>query len=124
MRKLVVEDDVEQGTVNLHSAVVMDEAQFAEFVHEEVHSTAGGAHQFGQCFLRYIRYRRFRLPVLAILREQQQRAGQPLLGGIEKLIHQIRLHFQVTFQHVGDESVSKCLISVKRLLHLFLLDNH
>ena len=34
--RLIVEDDVEKGDVDLHFAVVFDEAQVSEFVHKEV----------------------------------------------------------------------------------------
>jgi len=31
---LIVEDDIEEGTVHVHPAVVVNEAQFAELIHE------------------------------------------------------------------------------------------
>jgi hypothetical protein len=33
--KLVVQNDVEKGTMNVQSAVVVKEPQFAELIHEE-----------------------------------------------------------------------------------------
>jgi hypothetical protein len=35
---LFVQDDSEEGIVHLNLAVVLDEAQFPEFVHEEIDS--------------------------------------------------------------------------------------
>ena len=37
---LVVQDDIEKGTVHTHSAVVVNETQFAELVHVSEASTA------------------------------------------------------------------------------------
>jgi hypothetical protein len=36
--QLFVQDDTEEGIVHLNLAVVLDEAQFPEFVHEEIDS--------------------------------------------------------------------------------------
>ena len=38
--------DVQQGTVHLHpAAVIVDESQFSEFVHEEIHPAPGRTHK-------------------------------------------------------------------------------
>jgi len=42
-----VQNYIEQGAVNLQSAIVANEAQFPEPVHEEGHSRTGGAHHLG-----------------------------------------------------------------------------
>ena len=42
-RRLIVENDVEQRAVYLDRAVVFDEAELAEAVHEETYARAGGA---------------------------------------------------------------------------------
>src|SRR4029077_15090155 len=41
--RLVVQDDVQQRAVDFDTAVVFDEAQFAELVHEEIHPRSRGA---------------------------------------------------------------------------------
>ena len=43
-----MEDDVEEGTVDVHSAVIVDEAQFAELIHEETDAGPCGADHLGQ----------------------------------------------------------------------------
>jgi hypothetical protein len=41
-----VKYDIQQGTVHLHSAtVIVDESQFCEFVHEEIHAAPGRTHK-------------------------------------------------------------------------------
>ena len=60
--------------MNLQSAVVVDETQFAELVHEKVDATAGGAHQLGECLLRNCRHGRLGHTFFAILPQKQQRS--------------------------------------------------
>ena len=59
--------------------------------------------------------------VFAITRKQQQRASQPLLGGIEELIDQILLKPNVPRKHVGNEegSASACSSWRTRLISFF-----
>ena len=46
-----------------------------------------------------------RLVLLAVARQQQQRARQPLLAGVEELIDQVLFDPDVARQHVRDEPV-------------------
>jgi len=43
---LVVQDNTQKRGVNVESAVVLDESQFSEFVHEEIHAGARCANHF------------------------------------------------------------------------------
>src|SRR3979411_2383993 len=72
--RLIAQHGVEQRTVNLDFAVVVDEALFAEFVHEEADPGARGADHFGQGFLTECDRDRLAPPFLAQIREQQQPA--------------------------------------------------
>ena len=47
-RPLVVEDDIQEGTVNLQAAVIFDEAQLPKLVHEETHPGSRCPDHFGQ----------------------------------------------------------------------------
>lgn len=49
--ELFVQDNTKQGTMDLQSAVVFDEAELPEFVHEVVYSRARRANHFRQRFL-------------------------------------------------------------------------
>ena len=63
MGNLVMENDIEEGTVHVHPAVVANEAQFSELVHEVTDAGACRADQLGECFLTDLRDHRFRLAV-------------------------------------------------------------
>ena len=54
-RNLLVEHDVEQRTVNLQPAVIVNEAQLSESIHEEVNSCPSRTDHFRQSFLAYFR---------------------------------------------------------------------
>jgi hypothetical protein len=87
-RALLVEDKREQGLVYLNpAAVVFNEAQLSEFVHEEIHARTRRADDLRQNLLGYIRQFAFwlmlRCPVAA---EHEQRPGQAFLTRIEELI--------------------------------------
>ena len=60
--------------MHLQSAVVMDEPQFAEFIHEKIHAAARRPHHPRQRFLRNHRHRWLRRSLPAVLRQQQQRS--------------------------------------------------
>src|SRR5580692_10685615 len=49
--RLVVEDQVQQRGVDLDAAIVLDQAELAELVHEEADARARRADHLGQCFL-------------------------------------------------------------------------
>jgi hypothetical protein len=50
-RSLIVKNDIQKGTVDLATllvvTVILNEAQFPELVHKEVHPAARCTHQFG-----------------------------------------------------------------------------
>jgi len=84
-----VENDIQQRTVDLQSAVVMDETQLPEAVHEKAHSRAGSADHLGQGFLTDLRNHGFWHALLAEMSEQQKDAGQSFFAGVKKVIDQI-----------------------------------
>jgi hypothetical protein len=88
---LLVEDNTQEGIVDLDLAVVSDEAQFSEFVHEQIDSRPRCTNHLCQHLLRYFGKHLLRLARRAITREQQQSARQPFLGGVEQLVYQVLL---------------------------------
>src|SRR5580700_833619 len=73
-RPSVVNDDGEEGRVDLEAAVVFDEAKLLELVHEEVHAGPRRPDHFGERLLRYSRQQPLRMILISVAREQQQRA--------------------------------------------------
>ena len=86
---LIVQDYAQERSVDVEPAVVPDESQLSEFVHEEIHAGARCADHFGERLLRYFGEHLFGFVFPAIASKQQQSASQPLLAGIKKLIDQI-----------------------------------
>src|SRR5882762_7236997 len=59
--KLVVQNDVEEGTVNMQAVVVVNEAELPEFIHKETDSRPRCADHFGERFLADLRHDRLGL---------------------------------------------------------------
>src|SRR5690606_21011636 len=85
----VVEHEAQQRALDLDAAVVFDESQLAELVHEKIHTRTRRAHHLGKRLLREFRQRSLGLIVAAVPGEQQQGAGQALLARIEQLVDQV-----------------------------------
>ena len=82
--------------MDLKSAiVVLNEAEFPEFIHEKVDSGARCANHFRQHLLGNFGKHLFWLGFLAVPSEQQKSPRQPFLARIEKLIDQILLDSDV-----------------------------
>ncbi len=71
--------------MNLKSTIVMNEAEFPEFVHEKIDPCARCANHFRQHLLRYFGKHLLRLGFLAVASEQQKSPSQPFLAGVKKL---------------------------------------
>jgi hypothetical protein len=88
----LLQDRVQQRTVNLYSAVVADEAQFSEFVHEGTDAGSRRADHLRQRPLIETCVDGLRAALLAEIGEQQKQTRKSLLAGIEELIDQIRFN--------------------------------
>jgi hypothetical protein len=63
----------------------LDEAQFSEFVHEEIDPGPRRANHLCQHFLRNFRKHFSRLAWLAMARKEQQNSRRPFLAGVKEL---------------------------------------
>src|SRR6202140_5108323 len=95
-RRLLMQDNTQQGSVDVNTTIVLNEAQFLEFFHEKIDPGARGPDHFCQSLLRHFGKPLFRLALLAILSEQQKSASQPLFAGVKKLVDQILLDADVS----------------------------
>jgi hypothetical protein len=67
---LIVQDRIQQRTMDFNLHIVVDEAKLAEFVHEEADAGPGRANHFGQGFQADIGNDRLRTTLLAKIRQQ------------------------------------------------------
>src|SRR5258708_30761386 len=121
----VVEDDTEEGIVDVNLAVRTDEAQFVEFLHEKIDARAGGANHLREHLLGDFGKHALRMALRAIAGKQQQSARQAFLGGVEELVYQVFLDSNVSGKHITDEAVGELVLLVEHASHLaFLNDEH
>ena len=105
-------------------SVIINEAQFPKPVHEKANPRATCAHHLRQSFLTEFGDSNLRLSILAEASQQEQKASQSFLTGIEKLVNQIRFVPDIPGQQVCHEYIGKCLFPVKPFRHGLLVDPH
>src|SRR5579862_3579278 len=109
----------------MNLTIVLDEAQFTEFIHEKIDSRPRRPDHLGQRLLGYFGERLLEIAWLSITREQQESASQAFFAGVEELVYQILFHANVSCQHVSNEPVGKFVFPVKYSNHLaFSNDEH
>jgi hypothetical protein len=119
-----VEDNGKERVVDVDlAAVVVDEAELAEFVHEEIYAGPRGAYHLGEGLLRNFGQRFLRIAGGTVTREEQQSAREAFLAGIEELVDQIFFDADVARQHVSDEPVGELVLFVEHTNHFVLFDN-
>src|SRR5688572_15423315 len=99
-----MEYDAEQRGFHLDAAVVLDEPQFPELVHEEVDAAPRGPDDLGQRFLRQFWHDALGRTVFgSVTRKEQQGPGQPFLDRVEEMVDQVLLDAKVPLEHVRQE---------------------
>jgi hypothetical protein len=68
--RLLVQDNTQERSIDLKPAVVLDESELSEFVHEKIDPGTGCADHFRQRFLRHFREYSVGLVFLAITGQQ------------------------------------------------------
>src|SRR5947209_16391176 len=104
---LIPQYDAQQRIVDLEVAVIVDEAQLPELVHEGVYPGPGRADNFRQRLLADLRGDRLRRAFLAEVGEEKERAGQTLLARIEQLVGEVLLDAAVARQQMGHEQLAE-----------------
>src|ERR1700732_736938 len=103
---LVVQNDIQQWTVDFDAAVaavVVNKTEFSKFVHEKTHPGAGRADHIRKRLLADFREDRLRFLVLAKIRQQQEQPGKTFLTRIEQLIDEVCLDADGPREKMGNE---------------------
>ena len=66
-----MQDDFEEGFIDRDFTVVLDETEFPEFVHEEIHARTGGADHVGESLLGYFLQNLLGLVLFAVAGQEQ-----------------------------------------------------
>jgi hypothetical protein len=104
---LVVQNNIQERLLDVNPAVVFDETQFPEFVHEEINPGPCCANHLRQRLLRYFGKFPLRLTLFSIVREQQKSPRQPFLARVKELIDQILLDSDTPRKHVLNEVIGE-----------------
>src|ERR1700730_9394880 len=105
--RLVVQNDIQQGTVDFDAAVVVNKTQFSEFVHEKTHAGPGRSDHLRKRLLADFREDRLRFLFLAKVRQQQEQPGKTFLTRIEQLIDEVCLDADGPIQKMGNEHLGE-----------------
>src|SRR6202043_2252411 len=81
--RIVVQDHVQQGIMDLDFSVVFDKTQFAEFVHEEAHTRSGRANHLRKRFLTESSHDRLWPAFLAEICKEKEKPGETLFARIK-----------------------------------------
>src|SRR5437879_11202254 len=104
---LVVQDNAQQGAADLQVAIVVDEAELPELVHEDVHTRAGRTDDLRQRFLTDLRRDRLWPARLAEIGQNEECSSQALFAGVEQLVDKILLDAAVAGQQMSGEELGK-----------------
>src|SRR5579875_3605234 len=107
--------------MNLKSAVVGNETQFAELIHKEAHARACRTNDLGKCFLTYFWNNEFRFSFFPKVGEKQKNPCESFLTGIKELIHKILFNANVAGEHISQEQCREVGLCVKQTVECFLL---
>jgi hypothetical protein len=118
-----VQDNTQQRSIYLQPAVVFDEAHLLKSIHEKIDARARSTNHFRERLLRYFGKHPVDLIQLAIAGQQQKRARQPLLAGVEKLVDQVLLDPDIASKHIGDKAIGKRTFRMEQSEHFAVLDH-
>ncbi len=122
-RSLVVQDDVDRRTLNMHpGSVVFNDAQLPKAIEKETDSGAGCADHFGESFLAHFRDEENWFRFLTKVGEQQEKTSQRSFAGIEEMIHQVCFHSNVPGEQVGEKAHGKFRVLMEEVQD-FLFSN-
>jgi hypothetical protein len=109
-----VQNEVQEGLLNLHLAVVFDQTQLSKLVHEKIHAAPGRANYLSEGLLVHQYGYRVRTKVVAIVGQQQKSPCQPHLAGIEQLVDQVCFNSGGPGQKMAEKVVGKFRILMQQ----------
>ena len=114
---LFVQDEIQQGTMNFDTAIVMNETQFSKSVHEKTHTGSGCSDHLRECLLADLRDYRLRLAFLAKVRQQQEQPGKAFFARIEQLIDKVGFDTEVSAKEMRNEHLGECRFLMDHAKH-------
>ncbi len=108
--------------MNADAAVVFDEAEFAEAVHEEADAGAGGADHFGEGFLGDFGDEGLLFAGFSEFGHEEEDSGEAFFAGVEELIDEIGLGSHAAGEEKGEEQVGEGVLFVHDADHLGAVD--
>ncbi len=105
--KLIQKNDIEKRFIYFDPAVVFDEAELAEPIHEEADAGPRRTDHLCQRFLRNGGNAGIVLSRLTEFGHEQKNARQAFFAGVEELVYEIGLRSHAASQHKFKEEVGK-----------------
>jgi len=110
---LFVQDNIQEGSVDVEAVfVVLDEAEFPEFIHEEINPGARCPDHPRQHLLRNCGKHLFRMLLHAVPSEQEKSARQSFLARVKELVDQILLDADIPRTHISHETIRERTFSL------------
>ena len=108
--------------MHVHLTVVVNEAQFAEPIHEETDAGTRRPDHLGERFLTDLRDHWLGLIFFAEVGQQQQHSREPFLAGVKEMIHQILFDTNRVRQQIGHKQLGKLGLVMQHLHHGIFVD--
>src|SRR5271154_758208 len=109
--------------MNLQSAfAIVEEAQHSEPIQEKTDPRTSRAYHLGESLLTDLGDYSLGYPFLPEVSKQEQKPGQPLFAGIEKLIDQILFVADISCQQVRYEHIRERVFPVQCKHHRLLIN--
>jgi hypothetical protein len=108
--------------VDADAAVVLDEAELSEAIHEEADARAGGADHLGEGLLGDGRDEGLGFAGLAELGHEEEGAGEAFFAGVEELIDEVSLGSHAAGEQEANEEVGEGVLLVEDADHLIAID--
>src|SRR5690242_4212774 len=88
---LLVQNNAQEGRIDVEAAVISNKSQLSEFSHEEVYPSARRTNHFREHSLRYLGEHLLGFVLYAVSSEKEKSPRQPFLTRIEQVVYQILL---------------------------------